>query len=280
VVVYGAYGHTGRFVVGELLRRGCNPVLSGRAPDRLAGLAAGHPGVVARAATIESPSALDRAMDGAAAVINCAGPFAFTAAPVIDAALRARIPYLDVMAEPEIAEATFDDYDVCARELGVAIAPALGFYGGLGDLAATAAMRDWDGADEICLAYALSSWRPTLGTRATIDSACVRRKGGRLTFLDGRVGLRRDEAPAGVWTFPDPIGAQPVAFEFPTADCVTISSHLTVGAIRECITVAPLETSPPRTSQAPEPSMTSGGQRRRSCSKPSCAAALRSEASS
>jgi short subunit dehydrogenase-like uncharacterized protein len=109
VVVYGAYGHTGRFVVGELLRRGPNPVLSGRDPDRLAGLAAEHPGVVARAASIESPSALDRAMDGAAAVINCAGPFAFTAAPVIDAALRARIPYLDVMAEPEIAEATFAD---------------------------------------------------------------------------------------------------------------------------------------------------------------------------
>jgi Saccharopine dehydrogenase NADP binding domain len=126
---------------------------------RLARLAAGHPGVVARAATIESPNALDRAMEGAAAVINCAGPFAFTAAPVIDAALRARIPYLDVMAEPEIAEATFDDYDV---------------------------------------------------------------------------------APAGVWTLPDPIGAQPVAFEFTTADCVTISSHLTVGAIGECITVAPL----------------------------------------
>jgi short subunit dehydrogenase-like uncharacterized protein len=61
VVVYGAYGHTGRFVVGELLRRGPNPVLSGRDPDRLAGLAAEHPGVVARAASIESPSALDRA---------------------------------------------------------------------------------------------------------------------------------------------------------------------------------------------------------------------------
>ena len=35
VLVYGAYGHTGRFVVTELLRRGLTPVLSGRDAARL-----------------------------------------------------------------------------------------------------------------------------------------------------------------------------------------------------------------------------------------------------
>jgi hypothetical protein len=33
VTVFGAYGHTGRFVVAELCRRGWAPILSGRDTD-------------------------------------------------------------------------------------------------------------------------------------------------------------------------------------------------------------------------------------------------------
>ena len=57
------------------------------------------PGEPIRAATVEDSASLDRALAGSAAVINCAGPFAVTAVPVIQAALRARIPYLDVAAK-------------------------------------------------------------------------------------------------------------------------------------------------------------------------------------
>ena len=40
IAVYGAYGHTGRFVVTELLRRGFVPVACGRDATRLHELAA------------------------------------------------------------------------------------------------------------------------------------------------------------------------------------------------------------------------------------------------
>jgi len=40
VAIYGAYGHTGRFVVAELLRRGFVPVACGRDAARLHELAA------------------------------------------------------------------------------------------------------------------------------------------------------------------------------------------------------------------------------------------------
>ncbi|NEC42183.1 saccharopine dehydrogenase, partial [Streptomyces sp. SID8016] len=39
VAVYGAYGHTGRFVVAELVERGFSPVLSGRDAAELEALA-------------------------------------------------------------------------------------------------------------------------------------------------------------------------------------------------------------------------------------------------
>ena len=92
VTVFGAYGHTGRFVVSELRKREWTPILSGRDPAKLAALGAVHPHAEIRPASADDPASLDAAIAGAAAVINCAGPFATTAAPVIEAALRARIP--------------------------------------------------------------------------------------------------------------------------------------------------------------------------------------------
>src|SRR5215469_7793367 len=99
VTVFGAYGHTGRFVVAELRKRGWTPILAGRDAAKLTALADTHPGAEVRVATVEERESLDRAISGAAAVINCAGPFLDTAAPVLKAALRARIHYLDVAAE-------------------------------------------------------------------------------------------------------------------------------------------------------------------------------------
>jgi short subunit dehydrogenase-like uncharacterized protein len=152
VTVFGAYGHTGRFVVAELVERGLVPVLSGRDADKLAALAgalrdrAGE--LAVRPASVDDPAALDRALDGVAAVINCAGPFATTSAPVVEATLRAGIPYLDVAAEIEANVDTFADFADRARTAGTVVVPAMAFYGGLGDLLATAAMGDWTSADE------------------------------------------------------------------------------------------------------------------------------------
>jgi len=241
VTVFGAYGHTGRFIVAELLRHGFNPILSGRDGARLQAAAAGRAGAEIRRASIDDTESLDHALRGAAAVINCAGPFSLTASPVIEAALRTGTPYLDVMAEPDIAEATFDGYADRASAKGIIVAPALGFYGGLCDLLATAAMADWSQADEITLAYALSSWKPTRGTRVTIEVAEERRGGRRLGFENGRLELREGEAPITDWTFRAPIGRKPVVAEFTTADSVTMSRHLKADAIREYMTLAPLK---------------------------------------
>src|SRR3954452_23366227 len=102
IAVFGAYGHTGRFVVAELSKRGrWTPILSGRDPGKLQALENVFPGLERRAANVDNAESLDRALAGATVVINCAGPFARTAAPLIEAAFRAGIPYLDVAAEVE-----------------------------------------------------------------------------------------------------------------------------------------------------------------------------------
>ena len=150
VAVFGATGHTGRFVVAELLRRGIVPIAIAR--DLAALTAANFPGhearghetqgreILRRKASIDDMESLDHALDGAQAVINCAGPFLETADAVAAAALRAGIHYLDVTAEQPSVRATLDKYDIPAREAGIAVVPAMGFYGGFADLLVTAAL--------------------------------------------------------------------------------------------------------------------------------------------
>jgi hypothetical protein len=237
VAVFGAYGHTGRFVVAELRDRGFVPLLSGRDADKLKALAASHPGLDVRPAAVDDPASLDRALDGAATVINCAGPFATTAAPVIEAALRAGVPYVDVAAEIEANIDTFTHFAGRARTAGTVVVPAMAFYGGLSDLLVTAAMGDWTSADEAHIAYGLSSWHPTAGTRTAGKVSRQRRNGLRVRYTKGRLEYRGDDPPVLEWPFPAPMGTRTVIGEFTMADVVTIPSHLSIPEVRTYMTV-------------------------------------------
>jgi short subunit dehydrogenase-like uncharacterized protein len=241
ILIYGAYGHTARFIIEELIARGFVTILSGRDHKRLQAVSSDYGELEIRVASVDDPIALNHAMEGVGAVINAAGPFALTVSHVVDAAISAHVPYLDIAAEPDVVAAMIEQYGDRARNAGVVLAPAVGFYGGLGNLLATAAMGDWSQADEITLAYSLSSWVPTTGTRATIDTARKRRGGQRLAFRNRRLELRHDDAPVAEWDFPTPIGKQGVTTEFTTADAVTLSHHIKTSAISEYMTLAPLK---------------------------------------
>lgn len=253
VAVIGAYGHTGRFVVAELLRRGVTPLLVGRDRrklDALRGMAADMP---VRVASTEDPASLDRALDGAAVVVNCAGPFVATAPAVAGAALRAGIPYLDVAAEQGVTAALFDTYGDSAREAGVVLVPSLAFYGGLGDLLATAALGDWPDADEVTLAYGLDSWHPTPGTRLTGESNA----GQHLTYTGGRLQPFSYSQDVFPWRFPEPLGIQD-ACAFATADQVTLPRHVRTPEVRAVMNLAPLQDIRAEDTPAPVPADDSG----------------------
>ncbi len=227
VAVYGAYGHTGRFVVDELIARGFVPILAGRDGAKLRDYSDAYPGLEARVATAEDPASLNAALSGAAAVINCAGPFVATTGPVIEAALRAGIPYVDVAAEVDATLTAFS-YAEQARAGGVAVIPAMAFHGGLGDLLVTAAMGDWTEADSAHLAYGKDSWHPTIGTRKTFGVILGGLDGRTLSYRDGGLAYRDTEMPLSSWTFPEPMGERKVLGDFSLADVVTVPSHLAI----------------------------------------------------
>jgi hypothetical protein len=228
IVVYGATGHTGRFVVEELLRQNLPTAVSGR---NAAALTAQWGDLDVRPAAVDDPHALDLALKNAAAVINAAGPFATTADPIIDAAARAGVPYVDVAAELEANVSTF------ARESALPVIPAMAFYGGLGDLLTTAALGERTSADEVHVAYGLSSWHPTPGTRAAGQVSHDRRNGDRVRFSGGRLQYHQDQPVQENWIFPDPLGRRRVIAEFTMADVVTIPTHLAVPEVRTYMTL-------------------------------------------
>lgn len=233
VVVYGAYGHTGRFVTAELLRRGLVPILSGRDSDALAAMGAQYPDLAVRPAAVDDVDALRRALHGAAAVVNCAGPFLDTALPVVAEAVRAGAHYLDVSAEQAAVQAVHRHHG--ARTAGVAVVPAMAFYGGLADLLATAAMADWTTADEITVAVALDRWWPTAGTRHTGR----RNTAQRLVVENGVLAPTPDPPRTRTWQFAEPFGEQDViGTQF--SEIITMTTHLRASRIHSFLNRAPL----------------------------------------
>jgi short subunit dehydrogenase-like uncharacterized protein len=262
VAVFGAYGHTGRFVAAELRRRGIAAILSGRDRVKLDLLGPVHPDSDLRVASIEDPTSLDRALDGADVIINCAGPFGETAPALIEAALRAHCHYLDVTGEALVTIETFARYADSelnvkrVRDADIVLVPSMAFYGALGDLLATVALGDWAEADDISIAVALDSWKPTRGTRL----ASERRAGRRVVYRNRQIEILSAEtqSPMATWNFPPPFGFQEMVGEFPTVDVVTISRHLVTPKISAYLNTPPIKDLRDPNTTGPQPADASG----------------------
>lgn len=244
VAVYGATGHTGRFVVHELGSRGCPTISIGRTRARPA---------ESRVADCDDPDALDEALRGASAVINCAGPFLDTAPALIEAALRAGIHYFDVSAEQRSVRQSLSTYHEEARERGAVVLPAMAFYGGLADLLAAEVTRDAASVDCIEVGVALDYWHPTEGTRKTGERNTAR----RLVIASGRLAPLQQPAPTRDWTFPEPFGVQRVV-AVPLSEIVTISRHIPVRDLCSYMNTAPLRDLADRGTPPPKASDPSG----------------------
>jgi len=233
VVVLGAGGHTGRFVVDALRREGVTAIPATRS-GRFKAIGGGEED--GRILDFSRPDALDRTLAGASAVINCAGPFFDTAMPAAEAALHAGIPYLDVAAEQTTALRLFDTLDAKAKEAGVAIIPAMAFYGGLADLLVSALVDEGDNVDSIEIAVGLDSWQPTSGTRLTGEKNIY----PRVILRDGELVPVPDPAPGGRWIFPAPLGEQPVTC-VALSEIILISRHINARSITNFMNLKPLD---------------------------------------
>jgi short subunit dehydrogenase-like uncharacterized protein len=125
VVLYGTTGYTGRLVLAAAQRLGLKLILAGRHPEKVARLAR-EAGMPSRIAEVNDPHALETLLEGVGVLLNAAGPFSRTAAPLMAAALRAGVHYLDVAGEVDVFVHAAE-LDRQARAADVMLMPGVGF---------------------------------------------------------------------------------------------------------------------------------------------------------
>lgn len=140
LMIYGATGYTGRMAAEHAKAAGTPLALAGRNEATLSKLSADL-GAEYRVFDLNGEDAIDHGLAGISVLLNCAGPFVYTANPLMKAAIRNGVHYLDTAAELDsyrLAE-TLDEE---ARTAGVMLMPG---GGGsvvmLGSLAGHAASR-------------------------------------------------------------------------------------------------------------------------------------------
>lgn len=124
-MIYGAYGYTGELIAREAVKRGLRPVLAGRSRERIEALAR-ELGLEARVFGLDDKARLLAQIKGHGLVLHCAGPFSATAAPMMDACLRANAHYLDITGEIAVFEHA-QSLQERAQTAGVVICPGVGF---------------------------------------------------------------------------------------------------------------------------------------------------------
>jgi short subunit dehydrogenase-like uncharacterized protein len=124
-MLYGAAGYTGALIAQPARERGHRPVLAGRTALAVAALAE-RLDLPHRAVALDDPAGLNAALAGVDLVLNAAGPFLHTAAPLAQACLAAGVHYLDIGNELQVFR-TLYDLDQRARRAGVTIMPGVGF---------------------------------------------------------------------------------------------------------------------------------------------------------
>ncbi len=209
-MLYGATGYTGTLIAQRGLECGYRPVLAGRSAPALTALAE-RLGVPHRVLSLDDPAALQAAVADVDLVLNAAGPFLHTAAPLAEACLKAGVHYLDISNELQVFRALYD-LDHQANQAGVSIIPGVGFGVVATNCLARHVSEAVGGAEHVEVASRVASAQPGPGAAATMQENLP--YGGWIR-RDGQ--LAPQELFTGVTTisFPDgPCEAMPV----PTGD--------------------------------------------------------------
>ena len=200
-MLYGAAGHTGALIARHAHEHGHRPLLAGRSAPAVTALGE-HLGLPHRAVALDDPAALTAALAGVDLVLNAAGPFLHTAAPLAEACLAAGVHYLDIGNELQVFRALYD-LDQRARRAGVAIIPGAGF----GVVATN------------CLARYVSD---AVGGAQTLEVAT---RAASAQPGPGGAASMRENLPYGGWIrragrlHPHPLGSGATTITFPGGPC-------------------------------------------------------------
>lgn len=197
-IIYGANGYTGELIARDAIRRGFRPVLAGRSRNKVEALAR-ELGLEARVFGLDDPARLLAQIKGHGLILHCAGPFSATAAPMIEACLRAGAHYLDITGEIAVFEHA-QSLNERARAAGSVICPGVGFDVVPTDCVAAALKDALPDATHLALGFdSRSSFSP--GTAKTSIEGLAQggkvRRDGKIVSVPLAYRVRRIDFGAG-----------------------------------------------------------------------------------
>jgi short subunit dehydrogenase-like uncharacterized protein len=236
LVVYGATGYTGRLILAHARARGLDVIAAGRDEERLAALGGPY-----RVASLGDPAAFA----GAHVVINAAGPFHLTAAPVLEACLKVGAHYLDVGGEGRVFEA-LARYGERARRAGVMVMPGAGYVMAASDALAAHVAGRLPEASRLWLGFSRADpiSRGSLASMLELaDGRVTIRRNGRLVSvragsLSRAFDFGAGASPAMLAPWPDPFSAW-LTTRIPNIEAYLEADALTQGAYRAASLFAP-----------------------------------------
>jgi short subunit dehydrogenase-like uncharacterized protein len=125
LLIYGANGYSAQLIIRKLIDRNIVPILAGR----------NYNGVIEAAQKFNCEYRIFGLDDEAEIIsnlkdihtmLNCAGPFRYTAKPLLEACVKSATNYLDITGEIDAIETAWS-YNEQAASTGITIIPSVGF---------------------------------------------------------------------------------------------------------------------------------------------------------
>ncbi|MFN5225249.1 MAG: saccharopine dehydrogenase family protein [Bacteroidota bacterium] len=192
-LLYGANGYTARLMIRLAAEHGLKPVLAGRNEAVIRQLATDN-GLDYRIASLDRPEEVDALLQGVEVVLHAAGPFMYTAKPMMEACLRNKVHYLDITGEITVFEMG-KRFHQQALDAGILIMPGVGFDVVPTDCMALFVKNHLPDATRLELAFATLGGMLSHGTATTMAENLG---GDGAERRDGKI-VRRPIGERGKW---------------------------------------------------------------------------------
>ncbi|XP_047980227.1 probable mitochondrial saccharopine dehydrogenase-like oxidoreductase At5g39410 [Salvia hispanica] len=215
IVIFGASGFTGKYVVREALKFLNAPnsplkslALAGRSPSRLseslkwAAAPNPPPNIPLLTADTSDPASLSRLASQSRIILDCVGPFRLYGQPVVAACVDSGCDYLDICGEPDFMERMEASYHDKAVENGSLVISACGFDSVPAEIGLMFHSKHWAGPavpNRVEAYLSLESDKRIVGNFGTYESAVL-----GVANADKLVELRRSRPRRPRPTIPGP----------------------------------------------------------------------------
>lgn len=166
LLIYGAYGYTGRLIVEECLKHGIKPIIAGRSPEKAMSFANKH-GLEYDVFEVNDREKLEHWLNRGDVVIHCAGPFIHTAKAMVQGCLATNTHYLDITGEFQVFD-LIKEYGEKAKEKSLMLLPGAGFDVVPSDCLAKHLQTKLPSATDLKLAFVSKGGKLSRGTAKTM----------------------------------------------------------------------------------------------------------------